>query len=119
MDRAKDAGLDGFYRIVLVMNGRSRTGKVIDPVHLQQDRLGYVVADKLEAVIVHEMDDVPLASGKKIIETDDIMPFPEQSFTQVRTDKTGASCNQYTHAQTSRSKIRVHSSRFRGYNLEP
>jgi hypothetical protein len=58
------------------------------------------------------MDDVPLASGKKIIETDDVMPLPEQSFTEMRADKTGASCNQYTHVKTSRSKIRVHGSQF-------
>jgi hypothetical protein len=65
------------------------------------------------------MVDVPLASGKKIIETEDIMPFLEQSFTQMRADKTGASGNHYTHVKTSRSKIQVHGSRFSGFNLEP
>jgi hypothetical protein len=44
------------------------------------DRDSYIVPKYLKIVIVHEVLDVVLGSGKKIIKTNDVVPFLKQSF---------------------------------------
>jgi len=65
------------------VDGRRRTGQVIDPLYFQKDRLGDVMAYQLEAVIIHEMDDIPFVAGKEIVEAEHLMPVPQQPFTQM------------------------------------
>jgi hypothetical protein len=62
------------------MDGGSRTGQVIDFINLNIERKSYIVPHNLKMVIVHEVLDVVLGSGKKIIKTDDVVLFLEQSF---------------------------------------
>ena len=83
VDGPHDAGLDGLDRVVLVVDGRGRTGQVVDPVHLQKDRLGDVVADQLECGVVQEMDDIPLAPGKEIVEAEHLMSIREKPFAEM------------------------------------
>jgi hypothetical protein len=45
IDCTMDAGLGGLNRVVLVMNGRSRTGKVVNSVNLDIERKSNVVPD--------------------------------------------------------------------------
>jgi len=61
------AGLGGLHRVVLVVDGRSRAGQVVDLVHLDVEREGHVVADEFEVRAVQQVLDVvvgaPLAPG--------------------------------------------------------
>jgi hypothetical protein len=50
----------------LVMDGRSRTGLVIDFINLYIERKSYIVANQLKMLIPQEMLDVVLGSGKKL-----------------------------------------------------
>ena len=47
IDRSHHARFDGFDRIVLIMNGRSRTGEIINLVDFEQNRFGYVVTNQV------------------------------------------------------------------------
>ncbi len=75
VDHAHDAGLDGLDRVVLVVHRRGGAGQVVDAINLQEDRLDDVVTDQLEAVAVHQMDDVVFAAGEEVVQTDDIVSF--------------------------------------------
>ena len=46
------AGLRRLHRIVLIVNGRGRTGEIVDLIDLQIDRERDVVADQLEVFVV-------------------------------------------------------------------
>src|SRR5688572_2426172 len=83
IDRAHDARFDGFDRIILIMNRRSRTRQVIDLVDFQKDRLGYVVANQFETAIIHQMIDIFLSSGEKIVETNYFVAFPKKPFAKM------------------------------------
>src|SRR5450759_126734 len=96
VDGAVDAGLGRLHRIVLVMYGRSRTGKIVDLVDLKIDRKGYIVPDELEVFVVEQMLDVRACAGKKVVETNDVGALRQQAFAQVRPEKTGAACNKDT-----------------------
>ena len=73
VDRAHDAGLDRLDRVVLVMDGRCRTGQVVDLIDFEVDRVDDVVTDAFEMGISQEMADVVLAAGEKIVEAKDIL----------------------------------------------
>jgi hypothetical protein len=43
------------------------------------------------------MNYIQFAAGKKIIETEDLMAIPDEPFTEMRANKTGAAGYQYAH----------------------
>ena len=90
VDRAHDAGLDRLDRVVLVMNGRCRTGEVVDLIHFQVDGVDDVVTDAFKVRISQEMADVVLAAGEEVVEAQDLLPLGEQPFAEMRTEKAGA-----------------------------
>lgn len=55
------------------MDGACRTGKVKDPVHLEQDGLRHIVGDKLETGVWEEMEDILLGSRKEIVKAQDFV----------------------------------------------
>jgi hypothetical protein len=57
------------------MNGRCGTCKVVNLINLGIIRRGYIVPHKLKKMAVKQMENVLFASGKIIIETNDIIPF--------------------------------------------
>ena len=38
---------------------------------------------KLEAMAVHQVDDVVLAAGEEVVQADDVMPFAQEAFAEV------------------------------------
>jgi hypothetical protein len=81
IDGAHHAGLDGFDRIVLVVDRRSWAGKVKNAIDFEQNRLNSVVPDKLEAGITYEMRDVGALAAEEIIEADNLVALTQQPFT--------------------------------------
>jgi hypothetical protein len=60
---------------------------MIERVALEQNRLGDVMSEKLEIRIRHEVLNVALRAGKKVIESDNLMTLPQEHITEVRTNK--------------------------------
>ena len=87
--RAHHIGLDRFDRIVLIVNGRGGTCQIIDLVDLEQDGLRNIMPHQFICGVAHQMSDVLLTAGKKVIEAYDLVPIFNKPFAQVRTDKTG------------------------------
>jgi len=67
---------------------------VPDPVVLQFDRLGNVVADQLEARVADPLGDVGLAAGEIVIEADHLLAVRHQPVHQVGAHEAGAAGNQ-------------------------
>ena len=88
------AGLRRLHRIVLIVNGRSRTGEIVDLVDLQIDRERHVVADELEALVIEQMLDIAPGAGEEIVEADDFRALRQQALAQMRAEKTGATGHQ-------------------------
>jgi hypothetical protein len=74
-----DSGPDGPHRIALVMDGGRRAGQVIHLVHLQGDRLGDVVPDQLEPMIVQEVLDVGAAAGEEVVQAHHLVTLRDQA----------------------------------------
>jgi hypothetical protein len=79
----------------LVVNGRSRTGEVIDLIDLDIERKGYVVPNKLEPMLVEQMINVVLRASEEIVDAYDVPTIGKHSLTQMRTEKAGSPGNQY------------------------
>ena len=54
------------------MNGRRRTGEIVDLVDLKVDWERDVVTDELKALLADEMLDVVPRAGEKVVDTDDV-----------------------------------------------
>jgi hypothetical protein len=65
-----------------------------DPVHLQVDWIGYVVADQFKARMADPLADVGLATGEIVVEADHLFASFHQPVYQVRAHKTGAAGDQ-------------------------
>ena len=95
---AEETGLRCFDRIELVMDRRSRTGHVPDPIRLKLDRLGHVVTDQLEAGMADPAGDVALPAREVVVETDHLLTRIHQPIDQVGAQKsraTGDEVNQH------------------------
>jgi hypothetical protein len=72
------------------MNRRCGASKVVDLIDLEQDRLSHIMPHELKFMIIEQMSNVLLPPGKKIVQANDFIAFGQQSFAQVRSDKSGA-----------------------------
>ena len=91
VDGAMDRGLGRLHRVVLVVNGRCRTGEIVDLVHLHVERKADVVAQELETRMVVKMVDVALGAGEEIVGAENLVPLLQKSVDQVRAEKSGSS----------------------------
>ena len=67
------AGLSGLHRVEPVVNGRCRTGQVVDLVHLDIEGKGHIVAHQLKVRMVEQMGDVVFGSGKEVVKANDLV----------------------------------------------
>jgi hypothetical protein len=79
------------------VRGGGRTGKIVDPVHLELERIDDVVPDYLEARIGSQVLDVGFPAGEEIIKADDLVTLVDQAFAQMRTQESGSAGNKYSH----------------------
>ena len=98
IDGPHDAGLDRLDRIVLIMDRRSRTGHIVDPIHFEKNGFDDIVADKLEIRFADQIRDIPFAAREEIVQTNHIVTFGHQSPAEMGADETGTARNQYAHA---------------------
>jgi hypothetical protein len=88
-----DAGFRGLHRIVLVMNRRSRTRKIIDFVNLDVERECRIVAKKLESFVRQQRSRIGARAGKKIIDAKHIRSVREQPLAEMGAKEPGATIN--------------------------
>ena len=62
------------------MNGRRRAGEIVNLVNFEKNRLGHIVPDHLETMIVHQVKNVFLSARKIIVQADNIVAFIEKPF---------------------------------------
>ena len=87
VDGAMHAGLGGLHRIVLIVDGRSRAGEIVDAAHLQIEREADVVADGLEARVVEDGHEVAARAGEIIVDADDVVSVGEEPRAKMRPQK--------------------------------
>ena len=80
-----------------IARGTSGEGEVVDPVHLQQQRLADVVTQQLEASRVHQVTDIVAHAREEVVEADDIVALLYQTLAEMRADESGAAGNQHPH----------------------
>ena len=66
------------------MPGRGRASEFIDAADFGIIWKAYVMAHQLEAMIIHEMLDIFLVAGDKIVQTQDFPPFADQTVAKMR-----------------------------------
>jgi len=78
-----DIHLGGLHRVILVVNGRSGTGKIIDLVNFHIQGEGDVVAEELKVRVLKQMQNVSLAPRVEVVHTEDILALFQQMITQM------------------------------------
>jgi len=94
IDGAMDIDLRGLNRIILIMDGGGRTGKIVDFIHFDIEGKGDVMAKELEIGLIQEVGDISFGSCIEVVDTEDILTVPEQAFTEVGAHKPGTACDQ-------------------------
>jgi len=97
IDGPEHGGLHRLDGVVLVVRRGRRAGQIINPINLKLKGIDHIVADKFESGISHEMLDVRLATGEKVIQTNDIISLFDESVAEMGAEKPGSSGNQDTH----------------------
>ncbi|CAI8691167.1 hypothetical protein EMIT0111MI5_110083 [Burkholderia sp. IT-111MI5] len=92
VDRAHHTGLGGLHGIELIVDRRSRTGEVVDLVHLDVQRKGHVVAQCLEARVAEQRSHVLLGTGEIVVDAQYVVTEFDQTFAKMRTEETRAAC---------------------------
>jgi hypothetical protein len=82
---------------VLVVDRGGGAGQVVDPVHLESDRLDHVVADQLEAPGPQQVLDVPAPAGEEVVQAEDLVSLTEQPLAEVGPEKARSSRHQNSH----------------------
>jgi len=86
-----DVHLGGLNRVVLIVNGRSRTRQVVDLIDLHIKREGNVVAKEFKIGIPYRRSDISLGPRIEIVDTEDIVSILEETLTEMGAQKTGPS----------------------------
>ena len=77
----------GFCRlhwVMLIVDGRGWTCKIIDFVHLNVEGKRYVMTDKLEPGMAARCSILRLVPVKEIVHTNNVMPVGKKAITKMR-----------------------------------
>src|SRR5579883_1648242 len=78
------------------MDGRCRTGEVVDRIDFDEERETNVVAHRLEAAILEEMRKVLFPAGKIIIDAEHFVALGDQPLAEMGAEEAGAAGYQDT-----------------------
>src|SRR5690242_17154351 len=93
VDRAHHVRLHSLHRVVLVVDRRGRTRKVVDLIDLKEYRLSDVVTYQLETRIIEQVQDVFAPAGEEVVEAEHFVAFAEEPFAKMRADEPRATCD--------------------------
>jgi len=83
------------------MYGGSGTGQVVYLINLQENGFYQIMTYQFKIGFFNEMADVPLGAGEEIVKAQNVMPFLNQSITEVGTQKAGPPGHKYTFLNMS------------------
>jgi hypothetical protein len=76
------------------MYGAGRAGHIVDLIDFDAQRIGNIMANDLEILMLQQMGNVPAIPCEKIVEADNLMAFAEQRLADVGADKTRSTGDQ-------------------------
>jgi len=88
VDGTMHIGLGRLNGVLLVMNGRSRAGEVVDFVSFHIQRKRHVVPHQLEAGVVHQVGDVLLAAREEVVHTQHVVTGLNEPVAEVGAQET-------------------------------
>jgi hypothetical protein len=77
------AGLRRLDRVELVVHRRGGAGEVEDPLRLDVERKGHVVAHHLEAWLRKQVLDVALRAGEEVVDAEHLVTARDQTVAEV------------------------------------
>ena len=81
VDRTVDTCFCRLHGIVLVVNRRGRTRKIVNLIDLHIERKGNIVPDQLEMRMTEQVFNVPARSGEEIVDTKDNRSVSQETLT--------------------------------------
>ena len=93
VDGAHDTGLDGLYRVVLIVDRRSGAGQVVYLINFEENGLHQIMTDEFEIGPPEEVAHVLFSPGEEIVQAQDVVAFRDQAVTEVGTEETGTAGN--------------------------
>lgn len=87
-----DICLDRLDWVVLVVHRRRGAREVVDPVHLEEDWLDYIVAEQLEPGVPEVVRDVLLPAGEEVVDHDHAVPLLQKPVDEVAADEPCPAC---------------------------
>jgi len=100
-----NAGLGGLHRIVLIMDGRGRTGQIVDLVDLNKERKRHVVAHELEAMMLESCRRYCARAGEIIVDADDAGAVLDQALAKMRAEKAGTPGHKHAGFEMHKRKL--------------
>jgi hypothetical protein len=88
--RAENAGFNGFYRIVLVVDGRGGTCEIKNPINLDAERFCDVMSYQFKPAMPQQGFNVFFSAGEEVIETNDVVAIVNQTGAKRRADETAS-----------------------------
>ena len=96
VDGAHDRNLGGLHRIMLIMNGRGRTGQIVNGIDLHEKRKADIVTHELETRMVVQMGNIGFGTGEQIVHAQHFVARFDQPVDQMRSDEARTARDQYS-----------------------
>src|SRR3954464_13631005 len=77
------------------MDRRGRAGEVVDLVHLDKQRVRYVVPHRLEMRVAEQAGDIVLPPGEVIIDAEHVVALGAQPLAEIIPRESGAAGDEY------------------------
>jgi len=76
------------------MNRTGGASQVIDPVDFEENGIDNIVPDKLEAVVIQQVLDIPLMAGEKVIQANYLVALLNKPAAEMGAQEAGTAGNQ-------------------------
>jgi len=76
------------------MNRTGRASQVIDPVDFEENGIDDIVPDKLEAVVIQQVLNIPLMAGEKVVQANYFVALLNKPATEMGAQEAGPTCDQ-------------------------
>ena len=86
------------------MDGRGRTGKMIDLIHFCKKWMNDIMTGKFEIGMPYEMADIVFITGEQVVDTENIVPPADQGITEMAANKPRPTGHQNTRHAFSYAK---------------
>src|SRR6476469_8615720 len=79
------------------MHRRGRAGQIVDLVYLDEERLGDVRPERLEALIIEQVLDILSSAGEEVVQAYYVVTLCQEAFAEVRSDEAGTAGHKDAH----------------------